>query len=157
VNRREVLTGLLGLPFVVHDAGVFQATPDASPVAVPIYPVLRDPRDLFARPWTLENQLFSISGTITHMIIAPPEMAYHLEEQTGMDVWFRCVFTLKVMLPDDRSDHIAVGFDNDPAGAYEGDRVTVKGELVGYYEARNQRGVVTVWPFVRADRVVVAD
>jgi hypothetical protein len=147
--------GLVGLPLLVNDAVALQATPEGSPAAVSDYPVLDDPRELFVRPWNLEGRRFSISGTITQLNIAPPGSGFDLEEQTGQKLRFRCVFTMEVELPESSADRLIVGFDEDPEGAYQGDRVTVLGALIGKYEAINDRGVDTVWPFVRADQVIV--
>jgi hypothetical protein len=157
MNRRSLIGGIVGFPLLVHDAVAFQATPEASPVAVSDYPVLDDPRDLFVRPWNVDGKRFSISGTITQLNIAPPGSGFDLEEQTGQKLRFRCVFTIEVELPGNSADRLIVGFDEDPEGAYEGDRVTVLGELIGKYEAINDRGVDTVWPFMRADDVLVDD
>jgi hypothetical protein len=138
---------LIAVLFVFATAGTVasQATPAAS-----VYPPLDDVRDIWSRPWSLEDDPFAVTGEIDDIWVAPKGMGYPLLDDTPP---FRTVFYLRLVLPDGAQDFIAVGYGDDPTGVNAGDTVAVGGVLNGEIEADDTFGIEREWPLMVADYV----
>lgn len=169
MNRRSLVAGVAAVfALRVKLIAAQGATPTASPAATPqapdhaslregMYPTIYDPRNIFTRPWLLEP--FSVVGTVTSLEIAPPgygwdtgkeDSGWLLFETVDPPPFFRTEMIIEVALPNDETDNLMVGYDDDPENVFEGDRVRVSGEMVGWWSGETIAGFSHTWPVMHA-------
>ncbi len=121
------------------------------------YPPLDEVRDLWVRPWTLEGQQFSLTGTVSTIRVAPEGYGYELGDDKDYRDHFRTVLILGVSFPNGGSDVVTLGSHGDLQGIYEDDVVVVAGRWVGTHTSENQLGGEVTHPLIIADHVERVD
>ncbi len=146
--------------------------PIASPTTTPTleevkadYPPLADVRDLDIRAGNYENKKLSFVATVFSIDVAKEGSCYEFGNAEsglfglggGNKECYRSVLQVNVEAPDRDLERVVVGYDEDPAGVFEGTEIRVYATVVGARSGENAFGVESTHPVVEAWRVEVVE
>jgi hypothetical protein len=136
-----------------------QPTPTPSPTPTDdeikaSYPPLPDVRELAIRPGGMYGDKISFSGSILSIHVARP--GYVLVVGDDNSKGYDAVLQVTVAAPDGSTEVIAVGYDGDTTGMFEGSWVTVYGTVVDTFTGTNAFGGSFTQPLIAARFVDLA-